>query len=209
MDIYRWSTLWCEQGKETLHKLDFPRSSSPSFLSYLKTQNKGNVISDVWSQSARSCRWAFGEIVYRSEHFLHLLLIGHQKSKVWINFAVCVCITGRRQTAPVALPAGTPCRLISFKSNSYNCLLSRCFSDLGTTTAKWKNSRFMKRQPDWKWRWVFAVSICLPTAVDSETERVSYAMVRKMQWASSHFILHYRRNQFAVLGKSLMFAFQS
>lgn len=37
----------------------------------------------------------------------------------------------------------------------------------------------MKRQPDWKWRGIFAVSICIPTAVGSEMERVSYAMVKK------------------------------
>lgn len=65
----------------------------------------------------------------------------------------------------------------------------------------------MKRQPDWKWRWVFAVSMCISTAVDSEMERGSYAVVKKGALTSSHFTLYYRRNQFAVLGKSLMFAF--
>lgn len=101
-------------------------------------------MSEVSAGFCRDIRWAFGQIVYGSEHFWHLLLIGHQKKQSLNEFCSVSASLGEGRQLPWLSQLAHHVVLISFKSNDYNCFLSRCSSDLGTTTATWKNPRFMK-----------------------------------------------------------------
>lgn len=57
-----------------------PHCSCPT--SKHRTREMSSQMSGVSARFCRDIRWAFGQIVYGSEHFWHLLLIGYQKSKV-------------------------------------------------------------------------------------------------------------------------------